>query len=82
MTSAADASRRSIAIDRTLRPSNFWVPWRRPPTTNAMPEHEETVGQDRADERRLDDDDQAGLQREDRDEQLGQVPEARLKDPR
>ena len=41
----------------------------------------EAVRQDRADQGRLDDDDEAGLQREDRDEQLRQVSETRLKDP-
>ena len=43
-------------------------------------EDEEQVGEDRADERGLDDRDQAGLQREQGDEQLGQVAEGRLQD--
>ena len=37
-------------------------------------EDEQAVGQDRADERRLDDDDEPRLQREDRDEQLREIP--------
>ena len=47
-----------------------------------QPEHEQGVGEDRADERGLDDDDEAGLEAEDRDEQLGQVAERRLEDAR
>ena len=43
-------------------------------------EHEHAVRDDRADERRLHDADQAVAQREQRDEQLGQVPERRLDD--
>ena len=39
---------------------------------------EQGVREDRTDEGRLDDQDQAGLQREDADEELGQVAEARL----
>ena len=41
-------------------------------------EDEQRVGQQRADDRRLGDDDLAGAQREDDDEQLGQVAERRL----
>ena len=41
-------------------------------------EHEQRVGEDRADDRRLRDDELALLQREDDDEQLGQVAERRL----
>ena len=43
-------------------------------------EDEQAVGEDRPDERGLDDDDQPGLEREERDEQLGQVAEGRLED--
>ena len=45
-------------------------------------EHEQRVGEDRADDRRLRDDELALLQREDHDEQLGQVAERRLQQPR
>jgi len=41
-------------------------------------EHEQRVGEDRADDRRLRDNQLALLQREDHDEQLGQVAERRL----
>ena len=43
-----------------------------------QPEHEQRVGEDRADDRRLRDDELALLQREDHDEQLRQVAERRL----
>ena len=46
------------------------------------PEHEHAVGEDRADERRLHDVDEALVQREERDEELGQVAERRLDDAR
>ena len=44
------------------------------------PEHEQRVGEDRADERRLHHDDEPRLQAEDRDEELGQVAQRRLED--
>ena len=44
-------------------------------------EHEQRVGEDRADDRRLRDDELALLQREDHDEQLRQVAERRLQHP-
>ena len=46
------------------------------------PEHEHAVREDRADERRLDDVDEAAVEREERDEELGQVPESGLNDAR
>jgi hypothetical protein len=45
-------------------------------------QHQHAVGEDRADERRLDDADQARVQCEQRDEQLRQVSERRLDDAR
>ena len=45
-------------------------------------EHEQRVGEDRADDRGLGDDQLALLQGEDHDEQLGQVAERRLQHPR
>ena len=46
------------------------------------PEHEHAVREDRADERRLDDVDEALAEREERDEELGQVAERGLDDAR
>ena len=43
-------------------------------------EDEQQIGENRADERGLDDVDQSGAQRKDGDEQLGQVAERRLQD--
>ena len=44
-------------------------------------EHEQRIGEDRADDRRLRDDDLAGGEREHDDEELGQVAERRLQHP-
>ena len=59
---------------------SFWAPCLRPPSEERQAEDEQAVGEDRADERGLDHDDQAGLEAEDRDEQLRQVAERGLED--
>ena len=51
-----------------------------PADQHAGPEHEQQVADDRAGERRLDDLDEAGLQREEGDDQLGDVAEGRVED--
>ncbi len=56
-----------------------WRPTR--PDDDHQPEHEQRVGEDRADDRRLGDDQLALLQREDHHEQLGQVAERGLHHP-
>ena len=56
-------------------------PVSQPADQECLPQDQQGVGQDRADQRRLDDDDQSGLEREDRDEQFEQVAERRLEDP-
>ena len=48
------------------------------PADDREAEHEQRVREDRADDRRLRDDDLAGREREDDDEELGQVAERRL----
>jgi hypothetical protein len=50
------------------------------PDDEGQAEDEEHVGEDRADERGLDDADQAGAEREDPEEQLGEVAERGLHD--
>ena len=52
-----------------------------PADDEGQAQHEEHVGEDRADERSLDDADQAGTEGEDPEEQLGEVAEGRLHDP-
>ena len=49
---------------------------------HARPEDQQQVPDDRAGQRRLDDLDQAGLEREERDDQLGDVAEGRVEDAR
>ena len=51
-----------------------------PADQHAGPEHEQQVADDRAGERRLHDLDEAGLQREEGDDQLGDVAEGRVED--
>ena len=77
MTRAARAATRSTTAIRWL---NVCVPCRNPPIEHARPEHEQQVADDRAGQRRLDDLDQPGLQREERDDQLGDVAERRVED--
>ena len=52
-----------------------------PADQHARAEHEQQVADDRAGQRRLHDLDQAGLQREERDDQLGDVAERGVEDP-
>ena len=56
-------------------------PVTQPADEECQAEDKQQVGEDRADQGGLDDDDEAGPQREDRDEELRQVAERRLKDP-
>ncbi len=53
----------------------------RQPAMIDEPEHEQRVREDRADDRGLRDHDLARREREDDDEELGQVTERRLEDP-
>ena len=69
-----------MAYSRFAAAEKRSVPWRRPPASEREAEHEQRVAEDRADERRRDDLDEARLEREDREEQLGQVAERRLDD--
>ena len=55
-------------------------PWRNPPTSTLAPEDEQQVADDRARQRRLHDVDEAGLEREERDDELGDVAERRVED--
>src|SRR5690242_9793726 len=48
------------------------------PGEEGQPEHEQTVGEDRADQRRLDDANETSVEREQGDEKLGEVAERRL----
>ena len=50
------------------------------PGDDHQPEHEQRVGEDRADQRGLRDDELAGAEREEDDEELGQVAERRLQE--
>ena len=65
--------------------------WPRPEPLRAVPQpadderhaqDQQAVGEDRADQRRLDHDHQPGLEAEEPDEQLRQVAQRRLEDPR
>ncbi len=57
-----------------------WVPWREAADHERETEHQQQVGQDRADQGRAHDVHEAGLEREDADEQLRQVAQRRLQD--
>ena len=62
--------------------SKRWVPWRRPPATNAQPSTSTALAEDRADQGGLHHGGQAVAQGEQPDEQLGQVAERRLQQSR
>jgi hypothetical protein len=55
-------------------------PMPQPADQHARPEHEQQVPDDRAGQRRLDDLDQAFAQREERDDQLGDIAERGIED--
>ena len=72
------AARRSSTAILALKCLRAVAAARRPATLSA--EDQQQVADDRAGQRRLDDLDQAGLQGEERDDQLGDVAERRVED--
>ena len=77
----AAASTSSVEMMRARLESKRCMPFRSPPAEERDPEHEDAVREDRADERRLHDRHEALVEREEGDEELGQVAERRLDDP-
>ena len=78
----AAASTVSVETIRARSESNCCTPFFRPADDERDPEHEHAVREDRADERGLDDVDEPLVEREQGDEELGQVAERRLDDAR
>ena len=75
------ASVSSAALADASFELKVWVPWRRPPIRTLAPRTSKQVADDRARQRRLDDFDEAGLEGEEGDDELGDVAERRVEDP-
>ena len=72
-----DQERRVGAGDPAL---NVWIPWRSPPTRTLAPRTSSRLPMIEPGDRGLDDVDEAGLEGEERDDQLGDVAERRVED--
>ena len=77
---AATASMRSVAIIRGVWPPKRSTPCLQPPARKARPRTRSAFERIEPIERGLDDGDEPGLEREDADEELGQVADRRLDD--
>ena len=71
----------SAALDAAIFALNDWVPKRKPPASAAAPVTSSRFPIDRPGQRRLDDLEEPGLEREERDDELGDVAEGRVEDP-
>ncbi len=79
-----DAISSSVAVSFGSRGLKRMTPSRLTagPGSEHQPEHQQRVDEDRPDQRGLGDDRLVGLQREQHDEELGQVADRRLQDRR